>query len=236
MKIAFCGASGTGKTTLAKWLAEYLKVPFNPVGSRSVAAELGFTNPYDVDRACAQFYERAIQGGASVEEAAQSSLESECSDHPTMRTHFQHTLQRAKIAWEGEHKHFVTDRTTVDDFAYCALHNVRGVDNAFLERAEQWTRTYDLIFFTPILSFHNTAGDPNRVEDDSAYHEVFELFCDGVLVNWLGSDWNEVVHYIGNAGLDDRMEEVARAVRARDAFLNRHFRAPRHQADSENRG
>ncbi len=51
MRIALCGPSGTGKTTLAKWLEETRELDFNPVGSRSVAKDMGFDNPYDVDKA-----------------------------------------------------------------------------------------------------------------------------------------------------------------------------------------
>lgn len=50
LRIAFCGASGTGKTTLATWLAEHLEIPYCDVGSRQVAAEMGLKSPYDVDR------------------------------------------------------------------------------------------------------------------------------------------------------------------------------------------
>lgn len=50
-RIAFCGASGTGKTTLTLWLSEAFGLPTNPVGSRTVAREMGYENPYDVDRA-----------------------------------------------------------------------------------------------------------------------------------------------------------------------------------------
>lgn len=50
-RIAFLGASGTGKTTLAKWLANELEYEINPVGSRSVAKAMGFDSPYDVDEA-----------------------------------------------------------------------------------------------------------------------------------------------------------------------------------------
>jgi len=51
IRLAFCGASGTGKTTLARWVEQQFGVPFNPVGSRSVAKAMGFDNPYDVDKA-----------------------------------------------------------------------------------------------------------------------------------------------------------------------------------------
>lgn len=51
IRLAFAGASGTGKTTLAQWASETFDLPFNPVGSRSVAKSMGFDNPYDVDKA-----------------------------------------------------------------------------------------------------------------------------------------------------------------------------------------
>jgi len=51
IRVALCGASGTGKTTVVRRVAEMLHLPINPVGSRSVAKEMGFNSPYDVDRA-----------------------------------------------------------------------------------------------------------------------------------------------------------------------------------------
>ena len=50
IRIAFTGASGTGKTVLAKKLAEILGLPFNPVGARSVAQDMGFDTPYQIDQ------------------------------------------------------------------------------------------------------------------------------------------------------------------------------------------
>ena len=51
MRIAIAGCSGTGKTTLARAISEKYSLPINPVGARSVALEMGFDNPYDVDAA-----------------------------------------------------------------------------------------------------------------------------------------------------------------------------------------
>ncbi len=51
MRVAIAGASGTGKTTLANAIAERFGLPLNPIGARSVAASMGFSNPYDVDQA-----------------------------------------------------------------------------------------------------------------------------------------------------------------------------------------
>lgn len=51
MRIAIAGASGTGKSTLARAISEKYSLPLNPIGARSVAQEMGFDNPYDVDKA-----------------------------------------------------------------------------------------------------------------------------------------------------------------------------------------
>lgn len=51
MRIAFAGASGTGKTSLAVEIAKILDLPLCPIGSRDTAASMGFSNPYDVDEA-----------------------------------------------------------------------------------------------------------------------------------------------------------------------------------------
>lgn len=50
MRVAFCGASGTGKSTLVNALSD-LALPFCPIGSRDVSAAMGFASPYDVDAA-----------------------------------------------------------------------------------------------------------------------------------------------------------------------------------------
>lgn len=49
LRIAFAGASGTGKTVLMNKVAERYALPINPVGSRHVAKLMGFDSPYDVD-------------------------------------------------------------------------------------------------------------------------------------------------------------------------------------------
>ena len=72
MRVGFIGASGTGKSTLVRFLqSKYPGVPVNPVGSRSVAKAMGFVhpegspqagegNPYAVDRASVSTYERNL--------------------------------------------------------------------------------------------------------------------------------------------------------------------------------
>ncbi len=68
-RIAFAGASGTGKTTLAERIAADLCLPICPVGSRPVSAAMGFASPYDVDKAGrrAEFQRRLIAEKAAWE-------------------------------------------------------------------------------------------------------------------------------------------------------------------------
>lgn len=72
MRIAFAGSSGTGKSTLARWLVSSdgpkttRGLPICPVGARSVARDMGFVGPdgegrpYDVDRAPWHAYAHAL--------------------------------------------------------------------------------------------------------------------------------------------------------------------------------
>lgn len=51
MRAALCGASGTGKSTIALWLSETYGLPMNPIGAMGVAERMGFSSVYDLARA-----------------------------------------------------------------------------------------------------------------------------------------------------------------------------------------
>jgi hypothetical protein len=74
LRIAFAGASGTGKTTLSTYLSQTFGIPMNPVGSRSVAKAMGFDSPYDVDKAGkrAEFQRRLVAEKRAWEDANES--------------------------------------------------------------------------------------------------------------------------------------------------------------------
>lgn len=91
MKIAFCGASGTGKTYLAKKVLSLLPSHwFIEVGSRTVIKELGLELPYQVD-----------------------SL--------GRREEFQRLLLKRKTEEELKYENFITDRTAIDNLVYSEL-------------------------------------------------------------------------------------------------------------------
>jgi hypothetical protein len=185
-RIAFAGASGTGKTTLARWVSDAFGYPMNPIGARSVAAELGFTNPYDVDQASQDAYTQAVASGITdPAEAARLALAQPFTG-TSCRPMFQRKVQVSKIAWE-ERASFVTDRTPFDDLVYASMHCREVVDEAFIERAIQATSRYTMIFFCPMVAFYDPAGDPSRLTD-VAYHRQFEASVRG----WLAlSGWSE---------------------------------------------
>lgn len=191
MKIAFAGASGTGKTTLARWVSDTYGLPLNPVGSRSVAKEMGFVGPdgegrpYDVDKANRTVYEMTRRT-ASVEEAARASLyepphaDANYMASASMRPVFQRKLAEAKIAWESEHDAFVTDRTSLDDCAYAILHCREVVDAEFLNRAYKHTGAYTLVVYCPAAVFCAPSGDPARV-NDAVYQSIYDALILGLL-------------------------------------------------------
>jgi hypothetical protein len=185
MRIAFVGASGTGKTTVAKVLAERLGLPFNPVGSRSTAKAMGFEGPYDVDKASDIVYAAYLQDGATAEEAAKAAIQrGGGAGVGTVRARFQRRLQADKIAWETEHESFATDRTTIDDFLYAAIHAPgKLTDVEFISKCIRHYHTYDIVFVTRMAAFFRLGDDPARMNDEG-YHRCFEAIAIGLARGW----------------------------------------------------
>jgi hypothetical protein len=200
MRISFAGASGTGKSTLAAWLAGRVQLPLNPVGSRSVALEMGLTNeagepdPYLAD-------ERRDAEGRPL------------------RAEFQRRLLAAKVAWELETPAFVTDRTTLDNAVYAILHGAGSIRAQYLKDAVAGMRRYDAVFYCPAETFMRVGGDTARVggrraedltaEDARAYHDVFNALLFSLLVKH--SSGNLVV--LSMEGLEARKAAVSARLR-----------------------
>lgn len=147
LKIAFAGASGTGKTTLMneliKQTQDVIKFDVCNVGSREVIKELGLENPYEVD----------LQG---------------------RRKEFQHLLFEKKKEWEDAHETFITDRTHIDNLVYSIMHDcVNTVDESFMRKCFEQTQKYDIIILCKMDRFFHLGNDPLRVKSES-YHRVYE--------------------------------------------------------------
>lgn len=203
MKIAFIGCSGTGKTTLAQYVAEHYQIPLNPMGARRVAEDLGFIdergkpNPYLVDKANARVYRQYADPDQLYDhpenpsenlKAAKMALEiGVFAGEENCRALFQKRVQDEKIAWEEAHPDgFVTDRTTLDDLSYLVLHQLEAITESFWDRAFEHAATYDIIFFTPMAVFWDLGGDSARV-GDTAYHRAHESVLQGMLLKLANS-------------------------------------------------
>jgi hypothetical protein len=251
MKIAFIGCSATGKTTLTKYINEREGWPINPVGSRSIAKEMGFVDskgegkPYDVDGADQQAYIGALAWSDDHPAFARSPADphvviaarhakacyrpeiwdNDGNPIATVRPLFQTRLAEAKIAWETActrcgpnwcyrnpecapffHPWFVTDRTPLDDMAYALLHCPEIVTAEFRERAYNHTRTYSLIFFTPLSAGQWLGDDPAR-QVDPMYHWRHEVLLRGML-----DDMGIGVVTLDEGDLERRKDVVSHAI------------------------
>lgn len=131
-RIAIAGASGTGKTRLVHLLADHYDLEVCPVGSRSVAKEMGFDNPYETDR------------------------------HPELRARFQRLLFERKREWEVGRACFVTDRTHLDNLAYTSMHGAHGLAEGALDEYATAMCVYTAVFYCPVAAFQRLGGDPHR--------------------------------------------------------------------------
>lgn len=134
MRVAFCGASGTGKSTLAEFVAKTYGFPMNPVGSRSVSKAMGFENPYDVDKAGkrAEFQWRLL--------CDKVAWEAEHESFVTDRTVVDN------VAYLALHDSAALDSSDISTMCDAGM------------------RQYTHIIYTPLRTFQNLGGDPARRE------------------------------------------------------------------------
>ncbi len=148
IRLAFAGASGTGKTYLTTRLATELRLEVQPPFARAVAAELGFVSPYDVDAAGKR---------SAFQKRVLARLLAWQHDH----------------AAQG----FIADRSAFDVLAYTAIHcDARTYDEcaeAVRLNILQGALRYDRLVLCPMASFFKVGSDPARVADP-AYHLNYE--------------------------------------------------------------
>jgi AAA domain len=158
LRIAFCGASGTGKTTLARKVAELYSIPLCPVGSRSVAAEMGFENPYDVDTAGQreEFQQRLFLD--------KNNWELRNGNFVTDRT----TLDNLTYSMMHDTRGVLPQREVTDPDVFFAKYWIA-------------MRNYTHVFFCPMAAYYNTSDDPIR-KKDLRYNMTFERILHGLLI------------------------------------------------------
>lgn len=144
MKIAFTGAGGTGKTTLAKYIAEKWGVPYVGSVSREVMTELGIESEMDQEKLSDDellFLQQAI-----------------------------YERRKTKLASLDS---YVTDRCALDNYIYglrrCGSALTERVRDLWEKGAVADLYAQDLVFHTPIGLFE-TVADGVRVTDVSHQH------------------------------------------------------------------
>lgn len=170
IRLAFSGAAGTGKTTLAELVSEKTGLPICPVGSRTVCRAMGYDNPYDVD----------AKGGrlAFQIELMKRKAEWEQAHHDTG---------------------FITDRSHFDNLAYTVLH-MRGIlrnaqdpqpyAGTIADLLQLYVRAqsiYTHVVYFNIASHQKLGDDVDRMRDEH-YHVFYELVLKGLHTYFTDSD------------------------------------------------
>jgi dephospho-CoA kinase len=154
LKIAFAGASGTGKTTAATILSKKLGLEINPVGSRTVSAEMGFKSPYDVDAfgKRSEFQKKLLEDKMSWESSHDKFI--------TDRTHL--------------------DNLVYSIMHNC----VQTVNVDFINSAILYSQAYTHVVFFPLESFINVAEDNcrlNNIDYQKTYEFLLKMFINNNL-------------------------------------------------------
>lgn len=129
MKLAMCGAGGTGKTTILNWLRTFRKEPALPSIAKTVNAEFGVES-----------------------EDGQKLLSRE------LQWELQREITRRSADFELQHDNFITDRSMVDRLSYAWLKNPLEFDDpetraAWINRALFHVKRLDLLIYFPVGLF-----------------------------------------------------------------------------------
>jgi len=141
MRIAFAGASGTGKTTLARYVSERYGLPINPVGSRSVSAAMGFASPYDVDAAGKRGeFQRRLQAEKIAWEMAHDSF---VTDRTTLDELVYTMFHDVDTAAGEYHERAVAHMARYDIVFFCPARAFCKVDG---DKARRDSMPYQVLF------------------------------------------------------------------------------------------
>lgn len=183
MKIAFCGASSTGKTTLAKRLMATPEF-------RALVPRFLTTN------ARAMLKERGHQSMDLMD--------------VNERRSFQAAYLKKKLTSESHVASFLTDRSFVDVAAYSKARDSPGLPGVelgpTLERCREAVRAYDMHFYFP-LDVIDFESDGYRSEDRGQHRAVADC------IESLLDEWNVGAHRLDMPDLAERTAFVLEKVR-----------------------
>lgn len=165
MKVAFIGAGGTGKTTMAQLMAERFGFDYNVLSTQSFMPE-GIKSHQDVMRLACNNPEEGIK-------FQQALIESR-------HTYYRNPELRGKSGQE----HIVSDRTAMDSFIYYLIQNSAwGTDllaSVLEKKAVENLLSFDAVFW-PFCSDMPFVEDNGVRQTNKAYNQMFESVLHGVL-------------------------------------------------------
>lgn len=181
MKIAFTGAGGTGKTTLATYISEKWGVPYVGSVARAVAKQLGVES-----------------------EAQQNSMT------PEALLHFQQSVYYTRKSGLLEVPAFVTDRLALDNYVYglrrCGAALTDEVRTEWEKGAIEDLYAMDLVFYCPMGLFA-TANDGMR-QTDVAHQYLIDSAIYGLLCKHAFDRQSGHVYVVNMADLERRKKYV----------------------------
>jgi len=154
VRIGHCGAGGTGKTTLAKALADVLNIDYRPSVVRETFAEFGWTE------------------------------ENQRKASPAQCWVLQEKIFQRKVYQDKYYgKNMVFDRTPVDHLAYCLYRCELALSEGVLRGLEAVTKEttleYDLVIYHPIPEWK---AEPDGMrEDEYPYRRIIDTIIVGYL-------------------------------------------------------
>lgn len=125
MKIGFCGAGSTGKSTLASLIAEHYELPLIEEGARTIAQEMGIRRHPD------------------------------WTNMPGIGKEYQDRILMRQVTMENINDDgFVSDRTTLDFVMYWIKDHAHLWDsktnNEYINACLKRANNYDILVYTPI--------------------------------------------------------------------------------------
>jgi predicted ATPase len=183
MKIAFTGAGGTGKTTMAKYVSETWGIPYVGSVAREVAADMGIENE-----------------SAQAEMSEQALFE------------YQHAIYLRRQAKIAKYPHFVTDRLALDNYVYalrrCGKALTEEVRKEWQEGIEADLYGMDLVFYCPAGMF--SLVDDGMRQTDVAHAHLIDNAIYGLLCKVAFDRMSGHVYVLNMADLVRRKEYVDR--------------------------
>lgn len=164
LKIGFCGPSGTGKTTLAKYTAEQFDIPYHALSATMVLEQANLSEKDDEIRGKGHRFIINTSG-----------------EKPIWGVEFQREVLNSRRAIIDPLVSVVTDRTPIDNFVYMmaqSSHNSTDEEIAqFFEDCFASYQKFDHLFYVTLATGQPFIEDNGSRIPNKAYQEMInELF------------------------------------------------------------